>query len=82
VGNPLHEDMMEVAVFLKPDFLINVVPDLDGALAGIFTGNWVSAWMEACRMVERAYGVKIEKQADIVSAEVVRVTSSYLSSSL
>jgi nickel-dependent lactate racemase len=67
-GNPLHEDMMEVAAFLKPDFLINVVPNLDGELAGIFTGNWTSAWMRACEMVKRIYGVKIEAQADIVIA--------------
>lgn len=67
-GNPLHEDMMEVAAFLKPDFLINVVPNLDGELAGIFTGNWVSAWMRACRMVEKVYGVNIEEKADIVIA--------------
>jgi len=25
-GNPAHEDMMEIAAFLKPDFLFNVVP--------------------------------------------------------
>ena len=67
-GNPLHEDMMEVAAFLKPDFLINVVPNLDGELAGIFTGNWVSAWMRACRMVEKVYGVTIKEKADIVIA--------------
>jgi len=67
-GNPLHEDMMEVAAFLKPDFLINVVPNLDGDIAGIFTGNWVSAWMQACRMVERLYGIKAEAKADIVIA--------------
>ena len=67
-GNPLHEDMMEVAAFLKPDFLINVVPNLDGDIAGIFAGNWVSAWMRACRMVERLYGIKTEAKADIVIA--------------
>jgi len=67
-GNPLHEDMMEVAAFLKPDFLINVVPNLDGELAGIFTGNWVSAWMEACNMVKQIYGVRIPQKADIVIA--------------
>lgn len=67
-GNPLHEDMMEIAAFVKPDFLINVVPNLEGHLAGIFTGNWVSAWMEACRMVESVYGVSIETPADIVIA--------------
>jgi lactate racemase len=67
-GNPLHEDMMEVAAFLKPDFLINVVPNLDGALAGIFSGNWVSAWMEACGRVRHIYGVHIAEKADIVIA--------------
>ncbi len=67
-GNPLHEDMMEIAAFVQPDFLINVVPNLDGAIAGIFTGNWVSAWQKACGMVEEIYGVHVEKQADIVIA--------------
>ena len=67
-GNPLHEDMMEVAAFLKPDFLINVVPNLDGELAGIFTGNWVSAWMGACNLVKQIYGVRIQQKADIVIA--------------
>lgn len=67
-GNPLHEDMMEIAAFVNPDFIVNVVPNLDGQIAGIFGGNWVSAWMEACEMVKAIYGVHIEKQADIVIA--------------
>ena len=66
--NALHKDMMEAAAFLKPDFLINVVPNLDGDIAGIFTGNWATAWMQACDMVKKVYGVKIEKRADIVIA--------------
>ena len=37
-GNPAHEDMMEAAAFLKPDFIVNVVPNLDGDITGIFTG--------------------------------------------
>lgn len=67
-GNSLHEDMMEIAAFVNPDFLINVVPNLNGDLAGIFTGNWVSAWTEACQLVEHIYGVPIKEQADIVIA--------------
>ena len=67
-GNPLHEDMMEIAAFVNPDFIINVVPNLDGQIAGIFAGNWVSAWMEACEMVKAIYGVHIAAQADIVIA--------------
>jgi nickel-dependent lactate racemase len=67
-GNPAHEDMMEAAAFVQPDFLVNVVPNLDGDITGIFTGNWVSAWLEATRMVDDIFGVKITEQADIVIA--------------
>ena len=67
-GNPIHEDMMEIADLIKPDFLINVVPNLDGKIAGIFAGNWVSAWLDACKMVVDMYGVPIAEQADIVIA--------------
>jgi nickel-dependent lactate racemase len=67
-GNPMHEDMMESAAFVKPDFLINVVPNIEGEITEIFAGNWVSAWQQACRMVERIFGVPIEARADIVIA--------------
>ena len=67
-GNPAHEDMMEVAAFAKPDFIVNVVPNLNDEITGIFAGNWISAWLEATRMVDDIFGVKIEEQADIVIA--------------
>ncbi len=67
-GNPAHEDMMEVAAFIKPDFIVNVVPNLDGDITGIFAGNWVSAWWEATRMVDGIFGVSIGDRADIVIA--------------
>ncbi|MBC8441574.1 MAG: nickel-dependent lactate racemase [Deltaproteobacteria bacterium] len=67
-GNPAHEDMMEVAAFLKPDFIINVVPNLDGDITGIFTGNWISAWQQATKLVAEIFGVTIQEQADIVIA--------------
>ena len=68
IGNPAHEDMMEVAAFVSPDFIVNVVPNLDGDICGIFAGNWVSAWWEATRLVDRIFGVEIEEKADIVIA--------------
>jgi nickel-dependent lactate racemase len=67
-GNPAHEDMMEVAAFLKPDFIVNVVPNLDGDITGIFAGNWVSAWWAATRMVDHIFGVPIQQRADVVIA--------------
>jgi nickel-dependent lactate racemase len=67
-GNPLHEDMMEIAGFVQPDFLVNIVPNLEGEVAGVFAGNWVSAWNAATDLVDRIFGVEIDALADIVVA--------------
>jgi nickel-dependent lactate racemase len=67
-GGEDHEDMMEIAGFVKPDFIINMVPTPEGKFAGIFAGNWVSAWLEGCKLVDKLYGVEIEGLADIVVA--------------
>jgi nickel-dependent lactate racemase len=67
-GNPAHEDMMECASLVKPDFIVNVVPNLDGDICGIFAGNWVSAWLKATQRVDAIYGVEIQEKADIVIA--------------
>jgi len=67
-GNPAHEDMMEVAAFASPDFIVNTVPNFEGKGCGVFAGNWVSAWWQAVKLVEDMYGVEIEQRADIVIA--------------
>jgi len=67
-GNPVHEDMMEIAGFVQPDFIINMVPTPDSKFAGIFAGNWVTAWMAGCGLVDKVYGVEIDALADIVIA--------------
>lgn len=66
--NLIHLDMMEIAALVNPDFLINVVPNLEGELVGIFAGHWSTAWQKGCEMVRKIYGVEIEEQADIVIA--------------
>jgi nickel-dependent lactate racemase len=68
VGNPAHDDMMEVAAFAPPDFIINTVPNFDGQVCAVYGGNWVSAWWEAVKLVVDMYGVEIEERADIVIA--------------
>lgn len=65
-GNECHEDMMEIAAFVKPDFIINMVPTPSGQYAGVFAGNWVSAWQEGTKLVDEIYGVDIPEKADIV----------------
>jgi len=67
-GNPAHEDMMECAALVRPDFIVNVVPNLDGEICGVYAGNWVSAWRRATQQVDAMYGVEIQEKADIVIA--------------
>lgn len=67
-GNECHEDMMEAAAFLNPDFIVNVVPNPQGQIAGIFAGNWVSAWQEGTKLVDHIYAVDVPGRADIVIA--------------
>jgi nickel-dependent lactate racemase len=67
-GNECHEDMMEIAGFVKPDFILNMVPNGDGDFAGIYAGNWVSAWQEGTKLVDEIYSVEIPGLADIVIA--------------
>jgi nickel-dependent lactate racemase len=67
-GNPQHEDAMEVAAFLKPDFLVNVATNFEDQISGVFAGNWVSAWMEATALVDQMCRVRIDEKADIVIA--------------
>ena len=67
-GNPAHEDMMECAALVRPNFIVNVVPNLDGEICGVYAGNWVSAWRRATQQVDAMYGVGIQEKADIVIA--------------
>jgi lactate racemase len=67
-GNEVHEDMMEISGFVQPDFIVNTVPNLEGEIAGVFAGNWVSAWQEAVKLVDKIFGVEIREEADIVIA--------------
>ncbi len=65
-GNAAHEDMMEIAAFVKPDFILNIVPTACGGVAGVFAGNWVSAWLAGTELAAELYGVAIPAKADIV----------------
>ncbi|CUH94685.1 hypothetical protein P22_0751 [Propionispora sp. 2/2-37] len=64
--NDMHQDMMEMARMLEPDFLFNVVLTPEGEISGFFAGHWIEAWQAGCRKVEEIYGVAVEQQADLV----------------
>ena len=64
-GNPIHEDMVEAAALVNPDFLVNVVLDRHNEIVDFFTGHWLDAWLEGCRLVNEIYGVEVE-ESDLV----------------
>lgn len=67
-GNPIHEDMMQAAAFLRPTFIFNVIAGHDGNIAAAVSGNYVEAFYEGCKIVEKMDGVAINDKADLVIA--------------
>jgi nickel-dependent lactate racemase len=67
-GNPVHEDLLEGARMLRPDFLFNVVLNGEKEIAGIFAGELDAAHQAGCALVDRLYGVDVPQLADLVVA--------------
>jgi len=66
--NICHEDMMEIASLVHPHFIVNVVQNAEGQFAGVFAGNWATAWYKASQLVREMFCIPIKEQADIVIA--------------
>lgn len=67
-GNPVHEDLLEAALMVGGDFLLNTVLDENKDILGFFAGNMIKAHLAACHMADRVYGVEIDRLADVVIA--------------
>lgn len=67
-NNPVHEDMMETAAFVRPTFMFNVVMGADGNIAGAVAGNYIEAHEEGRKLVDKIDGVDIKEKADVVIA--------------
>jgi nickel-dependent lactate racemase len=67
-GNPVHEDMMEVAAHVGIEFLVNVVLNRTHQIANVVTGNMESAHLMGVNFVEQYATVDITENTDIVIA--------------
>ncbi|MGB9727747.1 MAG: nickel-dependent lactate racemase [Nitrososphaeria archaeon] len=65
-GNPIREDMEEVAGKVGLNFSINLILDERKNIVKVFCGNFVRAHRECVREYEKIYGVKVSEQADIL----------------
>jgi nickel-dependent lactate racemase len=67
-GNPVNEDMMQAASFLRPTFIFNVIAGHNGKIAAAVSGNYVEAFYEGCKIVDKMDGIDINEKADLVIA--------------
>jgi len=64
-GNPVHENMMEAARLLNPDYLVTVVPSAHGGLAGAVAGHWEYAWLKAIEICNEYTFAPIDKPMEL-----------------
>lgn len=67
-GNPINEDMIEVARMLGVDFSINLVLNHHREYARIFCGDIIKAHQAGCNFLDRVCSVKLTQPADCIIA--------------
>ena len=65
-GNPLREDIDEVANLISIDFIVNVVLDEKKHVRKCVAGHYIEAHREGCEYLDLLYKVSIPRRADIV----------------
>jgi nickel-dependent lactate racemase len=65
-GNPIFEEMRDVALKSDPHFTLNVTLDVEKQLTGVFAGELVAAHDAAISHAARQYIRPIERQFDVV----------------
>jgi len=65
-GNPIWEEMREVALLTAPTFLLNVTLNVQKQITGVFAGELVEAHAAGCRFVQEQAMVAVEAPYDVV----------------
>jgi lactate racemase len=65
-GNPIWEEMREVALRTDPDFLLNITLNTNREITGVFAGNMLQAHRQGCEFVKESAMVAVAHPYDIV----------------
>ncbi len=65
-GNPIWEEMRQVALLTKPTFLLNVTLNANQEITGIFAGDMMAAHGQGTSFVRENAMVKVEMPFDVV----------------
>jgi nickel-dependent lactate racemase len=66
VGNPIWEEMLEVALETEPTFLLNVTLNANREITGVFAGDLRQAHAAGCESVRASAMVPVPHEFDIV----------------
>ena len=65
-GNPVQQEMLEVARMTRPTFLLNVTLNKERALTGVFAGEMEQAHRQGTALARQAAMAPVEEPFDIV----------------
>jgi len=65
-GNPVAEDMLEIARLVGVDFILNVVVNEKKEFVYLAAGELYEAHLAGCRVTEEIFGIEIEEKAELV----------------
>ncbi len=64
-GNPVHEDMIEIAQAAKLDFIINVLLNKKGEITHVVAGDMIQAHEKGCEIAKEIAGARLDRKVDI-----------------
>jgi lactate racemase len=65
-GNPLHDELLEIARIARHDFILDVTLTRDRQISGVFAGNPVVAHAAGVRFVQESCLVHLDEPSDLV----------------
>ncbi len=65
-GNPVAEDMDEIAAMVGPHFLLNTIVNPDARIVDLVSGHWRDAFAAGREKVRELYSVPIPEKADAI----------------
>lgn len=65
-GNPIWEEMKEVALRTNPTFMLNVTLNADGHITGVFAGDMLVAHAAGCAFIAQTAMVPVGEPFDII----------------
>jgi len=65
-GNPMHEALLRASQTTRVDFAIHLVERPDGRVAGVFGGDFMGTFEQACALAGKIFRPPLRRKADVV----------------